>query len=1187
MNVLRFPGPRERQPSPELDAQARERIRSSLDESLVVEAAAGTGKTTVLIERLVAMLITGRGRIETVVAVTFTRKAAGELKLRLRQELETARARTEGVEHARVEQAIAHLEQARIGTIHSFCAELLRERPVEARVDPGFEEVADDESPKIYRQAFDRFIQEQLEQMPPGIRRALSRLALQPAWGEGSPIDRLREAGLRLIEWRDFPKAWRREPIDREGAIDVLAEWTRRLAGWSERCTNTYDELRRSLDQVRLLWTWIDRREAAPPRGAGLERDYDALEARFLELRRELSRPWNRRKGSGKFAEALPREQVVEARDKLVEQLDEFRRAADADLAALLQGELAGATARYEERKRALGKLDFQDLLLEARDLLRDHRKVRADFQRRFSHLFVDEFQDTDPLQAEILLLLAADDADQDDWLACTPAPGKLFLVGDPKQSIYRFRRADVDLYRRVKSGLVERGVALVRLTQSFRATAPIQRFVNRAFAAEMDGDARRGSPEYIPLEPHREAIPHQPPVVALPVPRPYGTRQLSGKAIDESLPDATAAWIGWLLEESGWRVCDPESRELVPVESRHVCLLFRRYLSWRTDVTRAYTRALEARGIPHLLIGARTFHQREEVESLRAALHAIEWPDDELAVFATLRGSLFAFADDLLLRCSSRYGLDPLRWRLRRGADEPADADDPEGADLAAALDALASLHRRRNDRAIVESLQELLELTRAHAGFALRPAGHQVLGNVERVLDLARRFELSGGRSFRGFVEQLEEEAAKPNSTEAPLVEEGAEGVRLMTVHTAKGLEYPVVVLADMSAQIARREPDLALDAEQGLCAIKLLGCAPHELLDRAELELERDRAEGARVAYVAATRARDLLVVPAVGDGPWEGWLSPLNRALYPATSDWRRAHPVDGCPRFGDSSVLERPMHHDGEIEGSVKPGLHGFADHGYQVVWWDPGVLRLGVEEPQGLRHEEILAPAGDVALKSRQRYEEWRARENAVREAGRRPSLRVVAVSELDEEPPVAPPVTVVECPRSRSRPAGKRFGTLVHRTLELVPLAAERQEVERLVELHARLLDAPQAERAAAVDAVVAALASEVCTQARASAEVRRETPFTLIDDIGIDDIGIDDVGIRGEGRLIEGTIDLLYRSAGDAPWVIVDFKTEPDVERWQESWRRQVAWYAHAVERLLGAGARGVVARGVVLAV
>ncbi|HVS13308.1 MAG TPA: UvrD-helicase domain-containing protein [Thermoanaerobaculia bacterium] len=1165
MNVIRFPGPRAAGGSPaELDAAARARIRGSLDESLLVEAAAGTGKTTVLVERLVAMLRTGRAEVDGVVAVTFTRKAAGELKLRLRQELEKARSQAAGEELERVEEAIAHLEQARIGTIHSFCAELLRERPVEARVDPGFEEVADDEGPKIYRQAFDRFVQERLEEMPPGIRRALSRLALEPGWGEGTPIDRLRDAGLRLIEWRDFPAAWRREPFDREGAIDVLAEWARRLAAWSERCRNTYDELRRSLEPVRLLWTWIDRREAAPPRGAGLPRDYDALEARFLELRRELVKPWNRRKGSGKFAEALPREQVVEARDTLVEQLDDFRRVADADLAALLQAELAGATARYEERKRQLGKLDFQDLLIKARDLLRDHREVRSHFQSRCTHLFIDEFQDTDPLQAEVLLLLAADDPGQSDWRQVTPVAGKLFVVGDPKQSIYRFRRADIDLYRRVKDGLVARGVALVRLTQSFRATVQIQRFVNHAFASEMDGDASRGSPEYIPLERYRDVIEGQPPVVALPVPRPYGARQLSGKAIDESLPDATAAWVKWLLHDSDWQVEDPQTRERAPVQPHHVCLLFRRYLSWRTDVTRAYTRALEARGIPHLLIGARTFHQREEVETLRSALHAVEWPDDELAVFATLRGSLFAFPDDVLLRFSRQLGLEPMRWRGRLAEGEVESFDDPELAELATALDALARLHRRRNDRAIVETLQELLELTRAHAGFALRPAGHQVLGNVERVLDLARRYELGGGRSFRGFVEQLEEEASKPNSTEAPLVEEGAEGVRLMTVHTAKGLEYPVVVLADMTAQISRREPDLALDAEQGLCAIKLLGCAPHELLDRAEEEAERDRTEGARIAYVAATRARDLLVVPAVGDGPWNGWLEPLNKALYPPAETWRRGHPVEGCPRFGDSSVLERPTHHDGEVEGSVRPGLHGFAERGYQVVWWDPAVLELGVEAAQGLRHEDILVPAGEAALENRQRWEAWREREAGVRAAARRPSLRVVTVTELEEDPPAAAAVAVEACARAAGRPAGKRFGTLVHRVLELVDLDADASAVRRLVELESRLLEASAEERLAAAVAVEAALASAPVRAARAAAQVLREAPFTL---------AVED------GRLVEGTVDLLYRETERGPWTVVDFKTEPDLERWREAWVRQVGWYVYAVEALLDGEARGIV--------
>ena len=170
-------------------------------------------------------------------------------------------------------------------------------------------------------------------------------------------------------------------------------------------------------------------------------------------------------------------------------ELDAFQRAADADLAALLREELAGAIVRYEEIKRRAGALDFVDLLLRARDLLVGHAQVRRAFQSRFTHLFVDEFQDTDPLQAEILLLLAADDPAERDWRRVAPVPGKLFLVGDPKQAIYRFRRADVETYQEVCDLLESRGAKRAYLHTSFRATPAIQHAVNAAFAPIMDGN--------------------------------------------------------------------------------------------------------------------------------------------------------------------------------------------------------------------------------------------------------------------------------------------------------------------------------------------------------------------------------------------------------------------------------------------------------------------------------------------------------------------------------------------------------------------------------------------------------------------------------------------------------------------------------------------------------------------------
>src|SRR5262245_61920235 len=285
--------------------------------------------------------------------------------------------------------------------------------------------------------------------------------------------------------------------------------------------------------------------------------------------------------------------------------------------------------------------------------------------------------------------------------------------------------------------------------------------------------------------------------------------------------------------------------------------------MSWETDMTRDYVRALENRNIPHLLWGSRSFHEREEVETVRAALNAIEWPDDELSVYATLKGALFSFSDNLLLRYRIEIGsLHPFRPVQENVA--------PEFKPVAEALSFLAELHRRRNWRPAVETVHTLLEASRAHAAFALRPSGNQVLLNVYHVADLARVYELGGGISFRGFVEQLNSRAERERNTEPPVLEDASEGVRIMTAHAAKGLEFPIVILSAMTARIAQNKASKSLDPVSRLAAVRVLGCSPWELLDHEEQESARDEAEGVRVAYVAATRARDLLVVPAIGDG-----------------------------------------------------------------------------------------------------------------------------------------------------------------------------------------------------------------------------------------------------------------------------------------------------------------------------
>src|SRR6185295_8634029 len=216
-------------------------------------------------------------------------------------------------------------------------------------------------------------------------------------------------------------------------------------------------------------------------------RDYDELEASLIQLARALRR--QHQKGVKKFSPQFLRDEVVAAQERLQSTLDEFRQHSEADLAALLQSELQDLTERYEELKARSGKLDFVDLLIRTRNLLRESKDVREFLQEEFTHIFVDEFQDTDPVQAEILILLAADDPDETDWLEVQPKRGKLFLVGDPKQSIYRFRRADIIMYQDLCRRLHQKGVAIEYLSRSFRSVRPIQDAVNAAFAPEMTGN--------------------------------------------------------------------------------------------------------------------------------------------------------------------------------------------------------------------------------------------------------------------------------------------------------------------------------------------------------------------------------------------------------------------------------------------------------------------------------------------------------------------------------------------------------------------------------------------------------------------------------------------------------------------------------------------------------------------------
>jgi ATP-dependent exoDNAse (exonuclease V) beta subunit len=440
------------------------------------------------------------------------------------------------------------------------------------------------------------------------------------------------------------------------------------------------------------------------------------------------------------------------------------------------------------------------------------------------------------------------------------------------------------------------------------------------------------------------------------------------------------------------------------------------------------------------------------------------------------------------------------------------------------------------------------------------LRPSGQQVLANVLRICDLARAYELTGGFSFRGFVEELTAQADKTESAEAPVLEEASDGVRLMTVHTAKGLEFPVVILADMTANLHSAEPDRFVDAQRGLCATRLLrNCSPRELLEHVVGEAARERAEGVRVCYVAATRARDLLVVPAVGDQPWEGWLGPLNKALYPDRKLERRSESCEAVAFAGDRTVLWRPFRSSNIEDESIRPGLHTAQNGDHRVLWWDPAQLDLEVEQEHGLRGVDMLKTGGR-AEESLAAYREWRDSRARRVESSRTPELNVVRVTDIEEDPPEYP-VSFESALAAERTHRGTSFGSLVHAVLRDVPLHPARADIEGLASMHARILGSTAADTALAVGVVAAVVEHDLWREAVSSASLHREWPVVMR---------------MPDGRLLEGVLDLAYKNSSG--WVVVDFKTDADIEFSRAVYVRQLRWYLHALASATGQKVRGV---------
>ncbi|MBK5289614.1 MAG: UvrD-helicase domain-containing protein [Acidimicrobiia bacterium] len=1083
------------------DAVRRRITHDGLDELLFVEAGAGTGKTKQLVDRVVSLIVARGVPMREIAAVTFTEAAASELRSRIREALERTvhDPVTDPEACARCEVALADLDGAAIGTVHSFAQRILSEHPIEAGLPPNVEVLDEVESLLEFGHRW----REQVDRM-------FSRVELQPVITLARlldvRVDDPKQPSLREVA-AVFSDNWDRldtlvaEPVvepqvDRAAASAAIAG----LEGVLAQCATIPDD---KLAE-RLLGFADEIRGVAAALAFGSDR---ALLR--VVVRKTKSTKWTHMGAGkadnwgGKDQKKAVAEQVAAAEATLTAIRDE---AADAVLRALA-GEVARFTVASAEERLREGRLEFHDLLVFARRLLRTSPDARQALHGRYRRLLIDEFQDTDPIQIELATLIAASVTDADPvpaWDAVAVDPERLFFVGDPKQSIYRFRRADIALFLAARDRFAGESV---RLQTNFRTVAPVLEWVNEIFGALMADESPGRSPRYDALTPHRGAGAADHRVVLLGGPhakaeklRAGPLRELEADTVAGAVADILTRPDEWPVEQDGeWRPARPEDITiLVPTRTSLAMLM---------DALRA--RDIEFRAETGTLV-----YDTQEIRDLLAVLRAVAYGTDGVSLVAALRSAIFACGDDDLVtyvHAGGRWDLEAQRPDL--GSDHPVLA-------ALAFIDELRAARWWTSPSALIEWI--VRERNVLMLGLA-QPRPRDTWRRIRFLIDQARMFEGSQSADLVAFVEWAELQRSEMARVHEPLLPEADDhAVRIMTIHGAKGLEFPITVVSGLTTRTGRGRNRFRVywDGDGvGLSARKDVATAGFDRM--ADLEAEMDDEEKKRLLYVACTRARDHLLVathhledvPSFAQMLWE------HSQSAPDTCRRARPEPAPGPPISVPRPVTSAP-------EAMV-------------------------TERAEWVARREALLAAG-----ARPRTVSATAIRRAVADgAGREPAAR-------DDETGIDPLAegetsgTDVVVPAWRRGAGATAFGRAVHAVLQDADLV-KADAVDALAATTAVIEGIPEAVADVATWAR-AILAAPVLVEAAAlsgSGNAFREMYVAA------------PVG----GQVIEGYIDLLLRTPDGL--VIVDYKTDPvtspeALDAKVEEYRIQLAAYAAALE-------------------
>ncbi|MDO9530181.1 MAG: UvrD-helicase domain-containing protein [Syntrophales bacterium] len=817
------------------DEKYRKMIVKDIDVSMLVEAGAGSGKTSSLVNRMLALIAEGKCTVGRMAAVTFTRKAAAELKGRFQMALEEAlKKEKDRLKRDNYDRALSRLDLLFTGTIHSFCARLLRERPIEARLDPDFEELEEDETLILRDQCWSEYLQ-MLHTGETPVLKQIESIGLNPsdlinayqAAAQYPEVEIIREK----LERPDFGKEKRllMDYLDR--AINALPA-TVPEKGWDDLQT-------------------ILRKAVLRRRNLNIEKDVDFIKmlSGLDKSGRVTQKKWSTSDIAKEQKAAFDRFRT----DIVVPCLKKWR-----SYCHYFVMELVEPAIDYFKRHREKNSiLNFNDLLLKAATLLRNNPEVREYFRERFSHILVDEFQDTDPIQAEVILYLTGDNLNETSWRRLKVRPGALFIVGDPKQSIYRFRRADIDTYNEVKSVIKDSGGRIIPLTTNFRSLPSICDWLNPIFKGKFPDKANQHQPAFESLNSFEKV--NDGGVRRITIPSVARNKQEEIAWLDA---ERIASWIDQALKEKDY---DGPGDFMI-------LLRYKKHLP-------VYASALEARGIPYEITGGTGFNESEELRQVLNLLQAIAEPEDQVALIAAMRGAFFGISDDLLYRFYKGGGCFSYLVPQEQCEDEEARNR------IEPIFGKFLQFYRWTRTTPPATALTMILD----HLGIiplaVTKDMGDSRAGNLLKALELTMWESARAPTSFAALVERLGK-YYKELDIEALTIEPGKkDAVRIMNLHKAKGLEATVVFLADPlresshepETHISRKEDTpvgyFMASCKKGEYKYETIGLPP-DWETYQEIEQKYQQAEEDRLLYVAATRAKRLLVISTYPGKPGKG-------------------------------------------------------------------------------------------------------------------------------------------------------------------------------------------------------------------------------------------------------------------------------------------------------------------------